>query len=68
MVRLCMRDLFPCFLKVLNLSSPKSDKPEVGKVKLASAGENWKRVKVPIKSYLEDMLSVRNLTRVSFYF
>lgn len=53
-IRLCMRDLLPCLLKMLNLKSEKEDH----KLKLASTGENWKKLKAPIKSYLDDMLSV----------
>jgi len=66
MVRLCIRDLLPSLLKILELS--KKDQKEtvkangqsnpMDKVKLASTGSNWKKLKVPIKSYLEDMLIV----------
>lgn len=60
MVRLCMRDLVPCMLKLLNLTSNNKEaveKPD-GKVKLASAGSFWKKLKVPVKFYLEDLLSL----------
>ena len=68
MVRLCIRDLLPSLLKILDLASVKKDPTEsaktnghsstVDKIKLASTGSNWKKLKVPIKSYLEDMLIV----------
>ena len=68
MVRLCIRDLLPSLLKILELTSTKKDQKEtvkangqsnpMDKVKLASTGSNWKKLKVPIKGYLEDMLIV----------
>ena len=64
MVRLCMRDLLPSLLKVLDLASAKQEPngAENGhidaKFKLASTGSNWKKLKVPIKNYLEDLLIV----------
>ena len=59
-VRLCMKDLFPCLLKLLNLNKPnKNDKTANGSHnKLASSGANWKKLKAPIKSYLTDLLTV----------
>ena len=60
MVRLCMRDLVPCWLKLLNLTSGKKElveRPD-GKVKLASSGSFWKKLKVPVRSYLDDLLAV----------
>jgi hypothetical protein len=70
MVRLCIRDLLPSLLRILDLASVKKAPSEndktnghgsstMDKVKLASTGSNWKKLKVPIKSYLEDMLIVR---------
>ena len=63
MVRLCMRDLVPCWLKLLNLSSG-GKKSTAGdderKMKLASSGSHWKKIKTAVKSYLDDLLSVMN--------
>ena len=68
MIRLCMRDLLPAMLKVLDLA-PSGKKDSNGaanlkhlpnnKVKLASSGSNWKKLKVPVKSYLDDLLKVK---------
>jgi hypothetical protein len=62
MVRLCMRDLVPCLLRLLELNAKKEaekvDTEKSGKVKLASSGSFWKKLKIPIKSYLEDLLAV----------
>lgn len=55
-IRLCIRDFFPCLLRILNLGNVKSDINN--KLKLASSGENWKKLKTPIRSYLDDMLAV----------
>lgn len=73
MVRLCMRDLLPSLLKVLDLSSSKKESTEAAaktnghadaKFKLASAGSNWKKLKVPIKNYLEDLLVVNKKHKI----
>ncbi len=67
MVRLCMRDLLPCLLRLLNLSQPfkGSSKKNNGTTpthdKLASSGSNWKKLKAPIKSYLTDLIAVKIL-------
>lgn len=59
MIRLCIRDLLPCLLRVLNLNQgSKKDGGNEKKIKPASTGCNWKKLKGPIKSYLADMLSV----------
>ena len=66
MMRLCIRDLLPCLLRLLNLSNKSSKNktatpeaaPAPAKFKLANTGSFWKKLKVPIKSYLEDMLVV----------
>ena len=68
MVRLCMKDLLPCFLRLLNLNKStqnskkrKSDETKEidnDKIQLASSGANWKKLKAPIKSYVEDMMTV----------
>ncbi len=62
-----MRDLVPCWLKMLNLNTPKNEAERTGgKVKLASTGSFWKKLKVPVKSYLDDLLSVNSrFTNVS---
>lgn len=60
MVRLCMRDLVPCLLKLLNLTSKKDTET---KTKLASSGSHWKKIKVPVKSYLDDLILVRCLKK-----
>ena len=61
MIRLCMRDLLPCLLKLLNLNNKDKETTEQqnGKAKLASSGSNWKKLKAPIKSYVDDMLNVK---------
>ncbi|RNA10362.1 nucleolar complex 2 -like protein [Brachionus plicatilis] len=56
-IRLCIRDFFPCMLRILNLGSVKSDSDD-NKLKLASSGENWKKLKGPVRSYLDDMLAL----------
>ncbi len=64
-----MKDLLPCLLRVLNLASVKpkqagnsssssNGKGPDSKIQLPSGGSNWKKLKVPVKSYLEDVLSV----------
>jgi hypothetical protein len=55
-----MRDLLPCLLKLLNLNKQggKEEGSAHGKMKLASQGANWKKLKAPIKSYLDDVLTV----------
>ena len=58
MMRLCMRDLLPCLLRILNLAQDKTKSSEA-KIKPASSGANWKKLKSPIKSYLNDVLSVK---------
>lgn len=66
MVRLCMKDLLPCLLRILNLSSINKNKStdlvngkiDSSKIKLASDGSNWKKIKLSVKIYLEDILSV----------
>lgn len=59
MVRLCIRDLLPCMLRVLNLNQgSKKDSGNEKKIKPASTGSNWKKLKAPVKSYLADMLSL----------
>ncbi len=72
MVRLCIRDLLPCLLKILNLnqsgkckSNEKTGQSEP-KQKPVSSGSNWKKIKAPVKSYLNDMLSV-NLINDFFF-
>ncbi len=69
-VRLCMRDLLPCLLRILDLSAVNKKGKKVvesngggggvsaAKFQLASSGSNWKKLKVPVKSYLDDMLLV----------
>lgn len=68
MVRLCMKDLLPCLLKILNLTSVNKNKTaatngktDASKLQLASNGSNWKKLKLPVKIYLEDILSVNIL-------
>jgi hypothetical protein len=65
MVRLCMKDLLPCLLRILNLSSVNKNKTvaangktDGSKLQLASNGSNWKKLKLPVKTYLEEILSV----------
>ena len=63
-VRLCMRDLLPCLLRLLNLTKPtKGSDNGTGSShnKLASSGSNWKKLKSPIKCYLTDLLTVINI-------
>jgi hypothetical protein len=57
MVRICIRDLLPCFLRVLNMNQPKNKANEL-KQKPISSGSNWKKIKAPVKCYLNDILSV----------
>ncbi len=58
-VRLCIRDLLPCMLKMLNLNKQgNKDDSSNNRMKLASQGANWKKLKAPIKSYLDDVLIV----------
>jgi nucleolar complex protein 2 len=60
MVRLCIRDLFPCLLKLLDLKhSSSTENGSTNKLVLASTGANWKRLKNPIKTYIESMLTVK---------
>ncbi len=72
-VRLCMKDMVPCLLRILNLTSVNKNKlagtngkSEASKFQLASNGSNWKKIKFPVKTYLEDILSV-NLFILLFY-
>lgn len=60
MVRLCIRDLLPCLLRVLSLNQQAKAKTDANanKIKPASSGTNWKKLKSPVKSYLADMLSL----------
>ena len=63
MVRLCIKDLLPCFLRMLKLNTQtKASKSESGldtsKVRLANSGNFWKKLKAPIKSYLGDVFLV----------
>jgi hypothetical protein len=52
-----MKDLLPSMLKLLNLK-PSDDVNK--KLKLPNEGSNWKKLKVPIKTYLNDMMLVSN--------
>ena len=64
MVRMCLKDLFPCFLRILKLAPAAGANKEqkgdgdLSRAKLASTGSFWKKLKAPIKSYLSDMLLV----------
>jgi nucleolar complex protein 2 len=62
-----MRDLLPSLLKVLDLGAASTTSEATvktktpnghnqNKIKLASGGQYWKKLKVPVKNYLEDML------------
>jgi hypothetical protein len=47
-------------LRLLNLAKQGKKEEDSGhqKMKLASQGANWKKLKAPIKSYLDDVLIV----------
>lgn len=58
-VRLCIRDLLPCFLRTLNLTKTGNLKTsKETKLKPASSGTHWKKLKIPIKSYVTDMITL----------
>ncbi len=65
-VRLCIRDLLPCLLRTLNLVNKKENKAGDAKTKPVSSGNNWKKLKAPVKSYLTDMIAVSNNYKYSF--
>ncbi len=52
-----MKDLIPCVYRILDLRINDNDQVKK-KLRLPSEGNNWKALKVPIKSYLGDILNV----------
>jgi hypothetical protein len=60
-IRLCMRDMVPCVYRILDLKAEEVDQVRK-KCKLPNEGSHWKALKVPIKSYLDDMLNVSTLS------
>jgi hypothetical protein len=50
-----MRDLLPCILRLLNIKPT----DEVNKkLVLPNKGEFWKKLRVPVKAYISDILQV----------
>jgi hypothetical protein len=53
-----MRDMVPCIYRILDLKMSETDQVKK-QFKLPNEGSYWKVLKVPIKTYLDDMLNVR---------
>jgi hypothetical protein len=55
-IRVCMKDMVPNIYRILDLKVNETDEIRK-KCKLPNEGSYWKVLKVPIKSYLDDMLN-----------